>query len=120
MAKGLYEWLKFFSSDTNQLSRAFEHVFILDKFYVATLEGKVVGIAGCTNGITPCMKLNYKELCKHLGVIKGVIATIILKKEFENHSYPFQIDADCGSIEFVATHENYQGQGIALSITNEI
>lgn len=119
-AGGFYQWLKFFAKDTKQLAHAFEHAFILDHFYVAIIDGKIAGIAACTNGDTPSMKLCHKELRKHLGIIKGTIAGVVLKKEFENHAYPFQLEPNCGSIEFVATHENYRKQGVALSIITHI
>lgn len=117
---GFYQWLKFFSKDKEKLSQAFSHMFLLENFYVAIIDNKVVGIAACSDGINASIKLNKKELSHHLGIIKGSIAGIVLKKELENHPYPFNIESDCGSIEFVATDENYRTKGIASSIINYI
>lgn len=119
-ADAFYQWIKYFSDDKEKLSKAFSHMFVLEKFYVAVVNGEIGGISACTNGKVSSVILKTSELRKHLGFIKGSIAGIVLKKEFENHPYPFELAPNCGSVEFVATHEKYRGNGIATAIINHI
>lgn len=117
---GFIQWLKFFSQDREKLSRAFAHMFLLDAFYVAVVDGEIAGIAACTDGQTPSVRLKPRELRRYLGLPRGIIAGMILKNQFENHPYPFALAPDWGSVEFVATAEKYRGKGVASAIMNYI
>ncbi len=116
--EGFYQWLHFFSKDKERLTRAFRHMFQLDLFYVALIDGDVVGIAACTDGKTPCVKIETRELRRHLGFVRGIIAGAVLKDQLERHAYPFALDprGKTGSVEFVATSPRYRGQGVASAI----
>lgn len=117
-AEGFTQWLGFFSKDKKIISKAFAHMFILDQFYVAIVNGQVAGVTACTDGKTFSVRLNTKELIKHLGFIKGSLAGIFLKKEFEAPYESFPPNA--GSIEFVGTAQKFRGQGIASQIIGHI
>ncbi len=118
--EGFWQWLKYFAKDKTKLANAFEHIFQLDSFYVALLDEKVVGITACTNGKKSCVHLQAKVLRKNLGLVVGSIAASVLGKEFENHPYPFELEPTTGSIEFVATHKDYRGRGVAVALIEEI
>lgn len=118
--EGFNQWLTYFSKDEDKLIRTFSHMFKLDCFYIAVVNGKIAGIAACTDGKKPCVKLNPKECRKHLGFVMGSIACYVLKKEFENHPYPFKLEPHTGSVEFVATGRDYRSMGIASSIIKHI
>lgn len=117
---GFYQWLNFFSADKEKLSKAFQHMFNLEVFYVAVIDGEIAGITACTDGKVPSVQLVNKELKKHLGFFRGTIAYFILKREFEEKQYPFKIEKDMGMVEFVATSTKYRGQGVATAIINYI
>jgi ribosomal protein S18 acetylase RimI-like enzyme len=117
---GFIQWLQYFSKDSEKLSRAFAHMFILDSFYIAVIDGQPAGIAACTDGKTPPIRLQSKELRRHLGPIMGTIAGRILKKELENHPYPFPVESGWGSVEFVATDTRHRGKGVASAIIRHI
>lgn len=118
-AEGFTQWLGFFSKDTDPIAAAFAHMFLLDQFYVAVSEENVVvGIAACTNGISHSVRLDGKELRKHLGLYKGTLAGIFLKKEFEAPYIDFPSGA--GSIEFIGTSAQYRGKGIATQLVQHI
>lgn len=117
---GFMQWLKYFSKDAEKLSRAFAHMFVLDAFYVATIDGNIAGIAACTDGKTPPVHIHASEFRRHLGLIKGSIAAAVLKKELENHAYPFPVEPGTGSVEFVATGTNHRGKGVASGIIRHI
>lgn len=117
---GFIQWLQYFSKDSEKLSRAFAHMFVLDAFYAAVMDGQPVGIAACTDGKSPSIRLQSKELRRHLGLIMGTIAGKILKKELENHPYPFPLEPGWGSVEFVATDAKHRGKGVAAAIIRHI
>ncbi len=119
-ADGFSQWLQYFSKDNEKLAPAFAHMFILDAFYVAIVDGGIAGFSACTNGKTPPVRLDSKELRRHLGFLRGSIAGVMLKNELENHRYPFPIEPETGSIEVVATGKEYRGKGVASSIIRHI
>jgi ribosomal protein S18 acetylase RimI-like enzyme len=119
-ADGFSQWLQYFSKDNEKLALAFAHMFILDAFYVAVVDGEIAGFAACTHGKTPAVRLDSRELRRHLGLLRGSFAGMMLKKELENHLYPFPIQQGTGSIEFVATDKKYRGKGVASSIIRHI
>ncbi|WP_409177718.1 GNAT family N-acetyltransferase [Brevibacillus fortis] len=90
-------------------------MFVLNQFYVAVTEDrKVAGMAACTDGTVSSVKLNQKELRKHLGFYKGTLAGLFLKKEFEaTLSDPSPVKC---SIDFVGAAPEFRGQGAAMMI----
>lgn len=119
-AKAFYQWLKFFSKDTDKLALAFENAFVMDKFYFAMSENRICGMAACTDGRTPSIKLVKKDLVRALGFIKGNIANKVLKGQFENHPYPFELTKDMLSIEFVSVDDKFRNQGVASGLIKHI
>jgi ribosomal protein S18 acetylase RimI-like enzyme len=117
---GFYQWLNYFSKDKGKLVKAFEHMFNPEVFYIAVIDDDIAGIAACTDGKIPSVRLDSKKLKKHLGLIMGTITYFILKKEFEEKQYPFEIEKGMGMVEFVATASKYRGQGVATLIINDI
>lgn len=47
--EGFGELHTFFSKDRRKLAIAFEHMFVLDVFYVALVDGEIAGITACTD-----------------------------------------------------------------------
>ncbi|WP_332698122.1 GNAT family N-acetyltransferase [Halalkalibacter lacteus] len=116
--EGFSQWLGYFSKDKNKIAKAFAHMFVLNQFYVAITNDKVAGMTACTDGKTLSVRLNKKELRKHLGFFKGSMAGIFLKKEFESLFENFP--PNTGSIEFVGTASEFRGQGVASQIIQHI
>lgn len=108
--EGFYQWLKFFSKDKIKLA----HAFNADVFYVAVENDETLGFAACT------IQLNQRELRQYLGFIMGTVAHRVLKNEFEDKPYPFEITQDMGTIEFVATSSKHRGKGVATQIIQHI
>lgn len=117
-ADGFTQWLGYFSKDKNVIAKAFSHMFVLEQFYVAVTDDEVAGVAACTDGESQSVKLNAKELRKHLGLFKGSMAGIFLKKEFEAPYVDFP--PNTGSIEFVGTASKFRGQGAASQLIRYI
>ena len=119
-AEGYYQWLGFFSKDKENLSKALEHMFDLDYFFVAEENNKIAAIAACTNRKSPPVRLDKKILSEKFGLVRGSIAYVVLKKNLVDHSYPFEVPQQTASIEFVATAPEYKGKGVAYSLITYI
>jgi ribosomal protein S18 acetylase RimI-like enzyme len=117
-ADGFTQWLGFFSKDRNKIAKAFAHIFVLNQFYLAMYGDKVAAMAACTDGTELSVRLNTKQLIKYLGYYKGILAGLILKREFQ---VPFKnLAGDKCSIEFVGTALEFRGQGAASQVITYI
>ena len=115
-----YYWIKFFSKDKEVLKKAFAHMFNPDAFYVAILDDQVAGFASIYNDQIKNISLDRKQLQKHLGFFMGLAAYKILKKEFEDKQYPFEMTPQMQAIEFVASNAQYRRKGVASEIIKHI
>lgn len=112
------EHLAFFSKDTNKLEKAFEHMFVLEVFYVAVLDGEIAGITTCSEGNMNVINHNKQELIKHLGFFKGTIANMVFKREFQKP--PRETGDRIANVGFVATAAKHRGKGVATAIMNHL
>jgi ribosomal protein S18 acetylase RimI-like enzyme len=113
--------LRFFSKDARKLVKAFSHMFVLEYFYVAVIDEKIVGITACMNERCFCIRHDKKILKKHLGTIKGLIADSVLNNYFNRYpKYPLEMDEKTASVEFVATAPEYKKKGVATGLMNYI
>ncbi|MXQ54214.1 GNAT family N-acetyltransferase [Shimazuella alba] len=117
-SEGFSQWLRFFAKDKNKIAKAFAHMFVLEHFYVAITNKKVAAIATCTDGSVLSIKLNKKELRKHLGWFKGTMAHLFLKKEFE--ALAENPSPSKGFIDFVGTALEFRGKGAASKLIRYI
>lgn len=106
------------SKDPLKLTDAFEHMLILDLFYVGLVDGEPAGIAACTNGVQESTRHDGRELRRHLGLVKGTIADLTFRSEFSG-GVP-GITPGAASIEFVATSPDYRGQGVARAVLTHL
>jgi len=115
--EGFYDQgIKFFSKDKAKLARAFAHMFILDGFYVAHDGENIMGFVGVAEKKPPPIKLNKRTLTHELGFFRGWLAYWGLNRFSINNPYPFEMDAQTASIEFVATAPAYRGRGVASQL----
>jgi ribosomal protein S18 acetylase RimI-like enzyme len=116
--EGFGDLHSFFSKDRRKLAIAFEHMFVLDVFYVALVDGEIAGITACTDGKIMPINHSKKELKNHLGFLKGTFAYSVFKREFQKP--PIEVGGKKAWIEFVATSAKYRGKGVATAIMNHI
>jgi ribosomal protein S18 acetylase RimI-like enzyme len=116
--EGFYQWLQNLSKDKTKLQQAFAHMFDLEKFHVNINPdtNEVMSIAALNDGKQSPVKITPRIFRKHLGLIRGSIAAKILRKMFENTNYPFEIERNMGSIEFVGTNPNYLRRQAAYNL----
>jgi ribosomal protein S18 acetylase RimI-like enzyme len=113
--EGFYDWIKHFSKDKEKLVLAFAHVFSLEYFYVAVQGETIAAMAACTRGFSP-IELNRPEFVRVMGFIRGNIAYFMLNRHMVRNSYPFSLGKNTGTIEFVATAQNFRRQGLGYEL----
>ena len=114
---GYYNDLSFFSKDKEKLKNAFEPLICADVFYVAEMDGAIVGLLACSHNRQRAMSINNAILYKHLGLVRGNLAYYLLKKEFNT---PLSFPDDTAYIECVATSENARGQGVCTALFQHV
>lgn len=116
IAEGFKKDFDVLCKNTHTVATAISTGIQISKFYVAESENKVVGvvaISDCNGRAAVTDITSYKE---NFGFIKGNIANLVLKEEFESSlDYP----PTTGYIEFVAVRNTHQRKGIATSMLKE-
>jgi ribosomal protein S18 acetylase RimI-like enzyme len=119
--EGFGEDLDVISKNPDKLMKAFNHMFIVDNFYVCIINNEIAGMMACLDKKQYCIKHSKKILIKNLGLIKGLMANMIIKMHFTKYpKYTIEIGEETGSIEYVVTNTKYRKKGIATSIMNYI
>src|SRR6185312_12880370 len=60
-----------FSRDAGRLADAFEHMLLLDRFYIALVDGEPAGLASLTEGDQMLFAPRWREIRRHLGLMRG-------------------------------------------------
>ena len=116
IAEGFKKDFDVLCKNTHTVATAISTGIQISKFYVAESENEVVGvvaISDCNGRAATTDIASYKE---NFGFIKGNIANLVLKEEFES---PLDYPPTTGYIEFVAVRNSHQRKGIATSMLKE-
>ncbi len=108
-----YENLSLFAKDKERIMNAFKSTFCPEVFYLAEVEGEVVGILACANNRQRAMHIDKDSMKKHFGFVKGNLAYYFMKNEFNT---PLTYPDDTGYIECVATSEKARGRGVCTAL----
>lgn len=114
---GYYKDLSFFTKDREKLETAFKNAICTDVFYLAEMDGKIVGILACASNRQRAMHLDKTNMKKSLGFIKGNLAYYMLNKEFNT---PLDYPDDTTYIECVATSESARGKGVCTELFRNV
>lgn len=102
--------------NADTVAKAIGSGIIIDRFHVAELNDEIVGTVAISDCNGRAVMTDGSSYRKYLGFIKGVIAKIVLKKEFETElDYPITT----GYIEFVSVKKAYRRKGIATTLIKE-
>ncbi|MDQ0896059.1 GNAT family N-acetyltransferase [Agromyces ramosus] len=118
LVRGFAEDFAYFSQDPQELSEAFEHMIVLERFHVALVDGEPAAVAVVTQGTQECFAPDRRELQRVLGTVHGFITDRIIRSQF--------MGADDGArdglaeIGFVTTAPQYQGQGVATALMRDL
>ncbi len=108
-----YKDLSFFNKDKEKLKTAFKDTFCADIFYLAEMDGVIVGLLACANNKLRAIPASKTALINNLGFIMGNLAYYLLKKEF---STPLTYPDDTAYIESVATSQAARGKGVCTAL----
>lgn len=110
---GYYKELSFLSKDRDKLAEAWAGMMNPDVFYLALMEGEVVGILACSDRHGRALAMNAKILRDHFGFIKGSLSCFFMKDEFNT---PVDYPEDTAYIECVATAEKARRKGVSTAL----
>ncbi|TDE94940.1 N-acetyltransferase [Occultella glacieicola] len=116
--RGFAEDFAYFSKDPVVLGDAFAHLLLLDRWYVALVDGEPAGLACVAEGDQEVLRPRAAELRRHLGLVHGTITHLILRSQFLG-AYD---GARPGLLEigFVTTAPAYQGRGVATALMRHL
>ncbi|MFI7081449.1 GNAT family N-acetyltransferase [Micromonospora sp. NPDC049903] len=107
-----------FSRDTGKLADAFEHMLLLERFYIALVDGEPAGLASFTEGDQTLFAPRWRELRRHLGLARGLLGYVVIRRWFmrpSDHARP-----GLAEIGFVATEPAHQGRGVATALLRHL
>jgi ribosomal protein S18 acetylase RimI-like enzyme len=107
-----------FSRDTGKLADAFEHMLLLDRFYIVLVDGEPAGLASCTEGDQVVFAPRRRELLRHLGLVRGLLGSTVIRSWFMGVSDGTR--PGLAEIGFVATEPAYQGRGVATVLLRHL
>lgn len=118
LVRGFAEDFAYFSEDPQVLTDAFEHMILLDRFYVALVEGEPAAIASVTEGTQECFAPRWEPIRRHLGPVHGTMSYFIVRGQFLG-AYDGARDG-LAEIGFVTTAPRFQGRGVATGLIRHL
>jgi len=112
-----YDLLSTIEKDKEKLVKVFKHTFVREVFYLALLNGKVVGMLACSTNRKRGLKFDRTIFIEHFGFFKGNFIYYSLRNEFET---PLDYNNSTAYIEVVATTSEARGKGVATSLFNHV
>ncbi|WP_226532833.1 GNAT family N-acetyltransferase [Microbacterium paraoxydans] len=118
LVRGFAEDFEYFSKDPQVLADAFEHMLLLDRFYVALVDGEPAAIASVTEGQQECFAPDRREIQRRLGGVHGLFCSFIVRSQFLG-AYD-GARPGLAEIGFVTTAPQYQGKGVATALMRHL
>ncbi|SCG62277.1 Acetyltransferase (GNAT) family protein [Micromonospora halophytica] len=107
-----------FSRDTDKLADAFEHMLLLERFYIALVDGEPAGLASLTEGGQTLFAPRWRQVRRHLGLVRGLLGYVVIRRWFMRPSDGAR--PGLAEIGFVATEPAYQGRGVATALLRHL
>lgn len=114
---GYYKDLSVFTKDRQKLIDAFKSVFCAEVYYLAEMNGVIVGILACCDNQHRALRIEKAAMKKNLGFVVGSIAYSFLKNILNK---PLPYPDDTAYIESVATVEAARGKGIGTALLQHV
>jgi ribosomal protein S18 acetylase RimI-like enzyme len=118
LVTGFAEDFSYFSTDPGTLADLFEHLIVLERFYVVLLDGEPAAIASLTTHDEQCFRPRWHEFRRHLGLLRGLVAYVVVRTQFLG-SYDGAKDG-LAEIGFVATAPAHQGRGLGTALLEHL
>lgn len=107
-----------FSRDTGKLADAFEHMLLLEQFYIALVDGEPAGLASLTEDDQTVFAPRWREIRRHLGPVRGLLGYVMIRRWFMAASTGAR--PGLAEIGFVSTEPAYQGRGVATALLRHL
>lgn len=118
LVRGFAEDFAYFSTDPRTVADAFEHMILLDRFFVALVDGAPAAIASVTEGDQECFEPDRRTLQRSLGRWHGLTSYLIVRSQFLG-AYD-GARPGLAEIGFVTTAPPYQGTGVATALMTHL
>jgi ribosomal protein S18 acetylase RimI-like enzyme len=107
-----------FSRDTDKFADAFEHMLLLERFYIALVDGEPAGLASLTEGEQTLFAPRWRDIRRHLGLARGLVCYVVIRSWFMRAFDGAR--PGLAEIGFVATEPAYQGRGVATALLDRL
>ena len=114
-----YDLFRSYCNEKEKLYKSFRKIFNINKFYVVLLDDKLIAMGACCDGKSS-IKFKKSSMCFNMGLSKGNKAYEYFKLILEDRDYSFDIDKDCGMVEFVAVNEKYRNKKVGFTLINHM
>ncbi|MCZ4302798.1 GNAT family N-acetyltransferase [Microbacterium oxydans] len=118
LVQGFAEDFEFFSKDPRVLADAFAHMILLDRFFVALVDGEPAAIASVTEGQQECFDPDRREIQRTLGGLRGLVCSFIVRSQFLGAYEGAR--PGLAEIGFVTTAPQHQGKGVATALMRHL
>lgn len=116
IAEGFEKDFSSLCKNTEKVARAIGGGIRTDRFYIAEAGQEIAGVAAVSDCHSRALSIDPAAYKKNFGLIKGMLACMVLKDEFESKlDYP----ETTGYIEFVAVREKHRRKGVATAMLRE-
>jgi ribosomal protein S18 acetylase RimI-like enzyme len=107
-----------FSRDTRTLADAFERMLLLERFYIALVDGEPAGLASLTEGDQTLFAPRWRDIRRHLGLVRGLLCYSVIRTWFMRPSDGAR--PGLAEIGFVATEPAHQGRGVGTALLRHL
>ena len=118
LVQGFAEDFEFFSKDPRVLADAFPHMILLDRFFMALVDGEPAAIASVTEGQQECFDPDRREIQRTLGGLRGLVCSFIVRSQFLGAYEGAR--PGLAEIGFVTTAPQHQGKGVATALMRHL
>lgn len=105
------------SKDNKKIQTILKNGLNIDKFYTIKTDEEFVGTLSLSDINGRAMKTDLSTYIKNLGIIKGIITKITLKREFEKK---LEYSKDTAYIELLAINPNFRRQKVASKLIDYV
>ncbi|GED08180.1 GNAT family N-acetyltransferase [Cellulosimicrobium cellulans] len=118
LVRGFADDFAYFSKDPRELADAFAHMLVLERFYVAVVDGEPAAVASVTEGAQECFAPEKRPFRDTWGRVHGAISYRIVRSQFLG-AYDGARDG-LAEIGFVTTAPEHQGQGVGTALMRHL